>query len=186
MNRQIRYQVILGSVISISFILLSLFATTSFALDKPSGFMPRLSVSPGNLRSCQAREDAIKKRMSRLLDLVTNMESKFDKHAQRVEDFYTSKIVPSGRIVANYNDLVSDIQIKKTAVQTVLNKAQNDVNSFNCNSGNPKEQMKTFREDMRKVKRALKDYRTSIKNLIVAVRSVVGETERNSTPKPTQ
>ncbi|KKS13791.1 MAG: hypothetical protein UU67_C0016G0004 [Candidatus Daviesbacteria bacterium GW2011_GWB1_41_5] len=139
------------------------------------------------LRACQTREDAIKKRASRLTQLATNMEGKFDKHAQRVEEYYTSKVVPSGKAVANYDSLVADIDAKKAAVAAALTTAQNDANNFSCTGDDPKGQLTQFRKDMQAVKKPLKNYRTSIKNLIVAVRSVTGTTERENqkSPKPT-
>ncbi len=138
------------------------------------------------LRACQAKEEAITKRATRLTRLVNNMESNFDKHAQRVEEYYTSKVLPSGKTVANYDSLVADIAAKKAAVAAALAIAQNDANSFICTGDDPKGQLTLYRQDMQAVKKALKDYRTSIKNLIVAVRSVVGTIERESkgTPKP--
>jgi hypothetical protein len=71
-------------------------------------------------------------------------------------------------------------------VQAALTKTQNDADNFNC-TGNPKDQLMLFREDMQSVKKALKDYRTSIKNLIVAVHSVTGaqNSEHPVSPKPT-
>lgn len=131
------------------------------------------------LRACQARENAIKQRSTRLTQLVATMESKFDAIAKRVEDYYNSKIVPSGKSVANYASLTADIQTKKTAVQTALTTAQNDETGFSCTSGDPKGQMTQFRQDMQAVKEALKDYRISIKNLIVAVHSVTGTGQEN-------
>ena len=139
---------------------------------------PRLTEA--KLRACQAREDTIKKRATRLIQLATNMEGKFDKHAQRVEEYYTSKVVPSDKTVANYESLVADIDAKKAAVGVALSIAQNDANNFNCTGDDPKGQLTQFRKDMQAVKKALKDYRTSIKNLIVAVRSVTGTTEQDN------
>jgi hypothetical protein len=114
------------------------------------------------------------------------MEEKFDSIAKRVEDYYNSKVVPGGKTVADYVSLVTNINTNKTVVQTALTKTQNDANSFDC-TGNPKDQLMRFREDMQSVKKALKDYRTSIKNLIVAVHSVTGvqNSEPSVSPKPT-
>ena len=139
------------------------------------------------LKACQARENAIKIRSRHLGQLATTMEEKFDAIAQRVEDYYTSKVVPSGKTVVNYNALVADIQTKKTAVQTALSQAQTDSTGFSCTGNDPKGQMTQFRKDMQAVIQALKDYRTSIKNLIVAVHSVTGTTERtnpSASPSP--
>lgn len=113
------------------------------------------------------------------------MEDKFDAIAQRVEDYYTNTVVPSGKTVANYANLVSDIQAEKAAVQAPVTQAQNNANSFSCTSNDPKETLTQFRKDMQAVQQALKDYRTSIKNLIVAVHSVTG-TENSSSSKAEQ
>lgn len=100
------------------------------------------------------------------------MEDKFDRIAKRVENHYTTKVIPSGKSAANYDGLVADIATKKTAVQVALIIAHNDSNSFSCTTADPKGQMTQFRKDMQLVKKALKEYRTSIRNLIVDVRSV--------------
>lgn len=137
------------------------------------------------LKFCQNHEAEIGKRMSSLIKLVTNMLTKFDAIATRVEDYYNNKVVPSGKTVPNYTALVADIATKKAAVQTALTNAENDISSFKCTDDNPKGELKLFRTGMQAVKSALHDYRTSIKNLIVAVKSVVGETEgKNESPKP--
>lgn len=139
------------------------------------------------LRACQAKEDVIQKRADHLTQLATSMEGNFDKHAQRVEEYYTSKVVPSGKTVPNYDSLVADIQAKKTAVAAALSAAQSDANSFSCVGNDPKGQLTQFRQDMQTVKIALKEYRTSIKNLIVTIRSVTGTIERENkgSSKPT-
>lgn len=144
----------------------------------------KIRLTDARLRSCQAKEESIKNRLSHLNQLATNMQEKFDAIAERVKEYYTTKVVPSGTTVANYDTLVSDIATKKTAVQTALTKAQDDVATFSCDGEDPKGRLTSFRTNMQAVKGALKDYRTSIKNLIVAIRSVTGETKKAS-PTPT-
>lgn len=166
-----------------------LFSATAFAVTLPgkannaaqSGqpgsqkVLAQAKLQNAKLKACQARENGIKNRSTSLAKLAKNMQDKFDVIAKRVEDYYTGTVVPSGKTVANYDTLVSDIQTQKTAVQTALTKAQSDFSSFSCTSNDPKGAMTQFRDDMQSVKQALKDYRTSIKNLIVAVHSVTGE-----------
>ncbi len=120
----------------------------------------------GRLRACQAKEKSIQKRMSQLEKMATNMLEKFSKIQGRVEKYYTDKVLPSGKVVANYSTLTADIQTKKTAVQTAIAKVKTSSAGFSCSSDDPKAQMKQFRDGMGEVKSALKDYRTSIKNLI--------------------
>ncbi len=194
---------ILPAFLVLSFVLL---ASPVFAIGKPDNLPGRPSgtaagqpsglpaqaqthLTDARLKACQARENAIKTRSGHLSQLVTSMEEKFDAIAGRVEEYYTSKVVPSGKTVANYDSLVADIATKKAAVGTAVTKTQNDISGFSCDGADPKGQMTTYRSDMQGVKQELKDYRTSIKDLIVAVRSVTGTTERakpSVSPKPTE
>lgn len=161
---------LLTSILFVTFVLLT---PSVFALGKPVevGEKPSVASEPGKLRACQAKENGIKNRLTSLNNLATNMESKFTSIANRVEEYYTAKVVPAGKTVPNYDALVSDIQTKKTAVQTALTKTQTDAGTFTCTSNDPKGQLTLFRKDMQAVKSALKEYRTSIKNLTVAVHS---------------
>lgn len=152
--------------IILSIVVFLLLTSSVSAVGKPSGVSEQ-----GKLRACQAKENSINKRLTSLDNLVVNMESKFDSIANRVEDYYTSKVVPSGKTVSNYDSLVTEIQTKKIAVQTALTKTQTDTSTFTCTSDDPKALLTQYRKDMQDVKSALKEYRTSIKNLIVAVHS---------------
>ena len=164
-----------------------LFSSAVFAVALPGqandlsqpGDSNQTGLQDAKLKACQARENGIKKRSAQLMDLAKNMQDKFDAMAKRVQDYYGNTVVPSGKTVTNYNALISDIQTKKTAVQDALTKTQDDFASFSCTLSNPKETMMQFKNDMQTVKQKLKNYRTSIKNLIVAVHSVTGENNKN-------
>ena len=137
------------------------------------------------LQFCENHQDEISTRLSSLSGLVANILGKFDAIATRVEEFYTTKVVPTGKTVSNYDALLADIKVKKDAVNTALSNSQSDINGFSCNADNPKGQIKLFGTDMQTVHKALQDYRTSIKNLIVAVMSVVGSSEGSPAPSAT-
>lgn len=143
-------------------------------------------LTEAKLKVCQNKEAAMQKRNDQLTKTAESMLTKFDSIATRVENYYTDKVVPNGKIVSDYDALVADIATKKSAVQTNLDKASADAAAFNCTSNDPKGQLTQFRTDMQAVKQGLKDYRTSIKNLIVAVRSVTGTTENRSNPTTNQ
>lgn len=171
-------------------LLLTVLTTSAFAVGKPAnvgnlsaqgtgqaqgGLQAQFYLTDAKLKSCQARESAITNRSVHLGQLVTTMEEKFDAIVKRVEEYYTTKVVPSGKTVVNYDSLVADIQTKKNAVQTATGtKTQASIAGFSCTGDDPKGQLTQYRKDMQAVIQALKDYRTSIKNLIVAVHSVVG------------
>lgn len=137
-------------------------------------------LTEAKLKVCQNKEAAIQKRNDALTKMANTMLTKFDSIATRVETYYTDTVVSSGKTVPTYNTLLANIVTKKSAVQADLDKASVSDTTFNCTSDDPKGQLTQFRTDMQTVKQALKDYRTSIKNLIVAVRSVTGTTESNS------
>ena len=127
------------------------------------------------LKVCQTHERNIKTRLDSLIRLVTNQETKFDAIATRVETRYTTKLVPKGKTLSNFDALVADIAAKKAAVDTTLATAKSDVASFSCTAPDPKSQLTTFRKDMQAVKAALKEYRKSVRNLVVTVRTLAGE-----------
>jgi hypothetical protein len=179
----------------ITFILLLTVASTNVQAQTRSTASPTASPSArastrladAKLKACQNREAAIQKRSDQLVRLAANMQDTFTSIATRVKVYYTNVVIPSGKTVSNYDALLAEIATKQTAVTTALAKAQSDATSFSCTSDDPKGQLTQFRSNMQAVKSALKDYRTSIKNLIVAVRSITGTTQSSANPttKPT-
>ncbi len=151
---------------------------------RPSGTPPYKRLTETRLRSCEAREEAVKTRMNSLVRFSTNIEEKFDAIAQRVQNFYVNKVLPSGKSVANYDALVADIQAKKDIVTKDLADAKAKVDAFSCTTDDPKGLLTDFRLDMQKVKTDLKNYRSSIKNLIVAVRPLSPSPKPEETKKP--
>lgn len=127
------------------------------------------------LEYCEKHKDEIATRSGSLGKLVAGMLGKFDAILARVQEFYTTKLVPAGKTVVGYDGLVADVAAKKTQVQTDLANAQADVSGFSCTGDNPKGQMTQYRLDMQLVKKDLHAYRTSIKNLITAVKTAAGE-----------
>jgi hypothetical protein len=116
--------------------------------------------------------------MNHLVRLSNNMVGVFDSISARVQAYYTDTVLPTGATLANYNELVADIESKKDAVDTAINEAQIDVNSFSC-LGDVRALYNEFRADMFTVKASLKEYRTSIKNLIVAVHTAVPDEDES-------
>ena len=54
----------------------------------------------------------------------------------------------------------------------LLEAAQADAANFTCTGDNPKAQLTQYKTDMQAVIRGLKEYRTAVRNLIVAVRTL--------------
>jgi len=135
------------------------------------------------LKACEAKANGITKKLAQLTKLVVKMEGTFDAIALRVENFYETKVVPSGKSLPNYSNLVADIAAKKALVDAALTKAQSLPGGFSCTEGDPKGLLKDYRTEMQAVKQALGDYRKSIRNLIVGVHTLVPTTTGTGTPE---
>lgn len=130
---------------------------------------PAVSTTSGAQRACEARESAVSKRMTQMLRLGLKMLAVFQSHTERVQTYYLTKVLPAGLVVSNYDVLVADIAAKKALSQTALAKAQSDISAFNCTDGVARTYLNSFRLNMQAVTKALKNFRTSVKNLTVAV-----------------
>lgn len=146
--------------------------------------MVKAKLTEVRLKACQVKEEAVKKQLTQLTKMATNMLDVFDKIATKVKDYYTNTVLPSGKSVPSYNTLVSDIQAKRTVVDTALAKAKTEADTFTCSGDNPKGILSEFHTNMRTVKDALKSYRTSINKLIVAIRTVIPTA--TTTPRPAE
>lgn len=154
------------------------------------GKRPVITPGAGRDTACQLREVNVKRRSQNMVRLSENMFTRFTNISTRVQNFYTNKIVAKGGSVADYDALVADVAAKKTVVQTALDKASTDANSFSCTTDvKPKDQLATFRTDLKGVLTAMKDYRKAVRNLIVGVHSAAGddtESEGTGGPKSTK
>lgn len=171
-------------LVIIQLLFLAMLATPTFAANMGStraGDRRENALEKRLSKTCEARQSALITRMEQLTKLVSTMESNFDKIAQKVILFYDTKVITSGKAVPNYEALVMEIANKKSLVQRALATAQVGADSFDCTTGDPKSTMTKFRNDMQAVKVALGNYRTSVKNLIVAIKPVSVEIENKTT-----
>lgn len=143
------------------------------------------TISPSPLdKGCQKREQSIQKRSSQLVRMATNMLEVFERIAQRVRTYYLTVVIPGGQSLDQYSELLANIDPAKAAVESALEEAANTASTFDCESSDPKQQLQKFRQDMRSVKEALTTYRTSIKDLIVGVRSITNKNKPEASPTP--
>lgn len=119
------------------------------------------------LKACEAREKRIDATMEQMTKRGQAHIAVFTKISDRVQAFYTDK----GRTVENYDALVADVQAKKLAAEQAVSGAQSVGEVFSCASDNPKIASAEFRDAHKAQVAALKEYRNSVKNLIVAVKS---------------
>ena len=129
------------------------------------------------LRVCSNRQAAITKIMSNITNRVNNQLSLFSNIALNVENFYNSS--NSKQTLSNYSQLVQNInQAKLQATNDATTLGDNA--NFSCSSSNPKAMVTTFQGYLKTEINDLQNYRTSVKNLIVAVAKANGLTIKNS------
>ncbi|HJY98482.1 MAG TPA: hypothetical protein VJ227_02085 [Patescibacteria group bacterium] len=157
---------------------LAVFASSVWAQGAPSPRpSPRGSLNQNAVRACEARESAIQNRMGSLTSLADNILDVFDSISGRVQDFYEDKVLTSGESLSNYDELLAEINEKKADAEGSLDSAEANAEEFDCSADDPKGLLAQFRLNMQQVKTDLAAYRTSIRNLLVAVRTFAPEDE---------
>lgn len=129
----------------------------------------RAHLVAAHLRACQHREKAINNIMNRIDTRGKNQLTLFNTIATRVESFYKSK----SKTVGNYDQLVAALASARTKATIDLGSVHNN-STFSCSSSDPKGRVNEFQNYLKIEITDLKNYRTAIKNLIVAVASANG------------
>jgi len=129
-------------------------------------------LAAAQMKSCQNRQKAITNIMARISDRGQKQLTLFGTIATRVETFYTDK----GKTLSNYDALVADVNAKQAAAQAAVTTTSSDSTGFSCDGSDPKGFVDTFKNSLKSEISALQDYRTSVKNLTVGVKSVQSTT----------
>lgn len=124
------------------------------------------------LKACEAREKRIAATMEQMAKRGENHVAVFTKITDRVKAFYAEK----GKTVDNYDALVATVDAKKAAAEQAVASAQSVGGVFSCDSDSPKIASDQFRAAHQSQVAALKEYRTAVKELIVAVKSAQAQT----------
>jgi len=125
------------------------------------------------LKVCKNREKAITNIMTRSVDRGNKQLETFTKISERVQNFYKEK----GLVISNYDELITEIDYKKTDAEAAIAKTKETAPTFKCDGTDPKGVAETFKESVKAQNESLKLYRTAVKNLIVAVRSLAEKPE---------
>lgn len=149
-------------------------AATQTTTGQPTdpGSQSATKLTDAKLKVCQKRETAINNIMGRIADRGQKQLDLFTAIATKTEKFYTDK----GKTLSNYDNLLADVAAKKDAAQTAVDAVKGDSVTFKCGGNDPKGAAASFKKVLKSEIDALKDYKTSVKNLIVGVKSVQGST----------
>lgn len=119
------------------------------------------------LKACENHKTAFEIRFTNLANHSQTMVDVMDKIAARVEAFKTSKNLT----IANYDTLVADVAAKQLIAHNLQATAKLDAaEDFNCERHKARESVQAFTDLLHQQIDALKNYKTSVKNLIVAVK----------------
>lgn len=129
-------------------------------------------LADAKLKSCENRQKSVTNIVARISDRGQKQLTLFGTIATRVETFYTDK----GKTLSNYDALVADVNAKAVAAQAAVTTTSSDGSGFSCDGTDPKGFVSTFKDSLKTEISALQAYRTSVKNLIVGVKSVQGTT----------
>ncbi|HKX73143.1 MAG TPA: hypothetical protein VJM32_03980 [Candidatus Saccharimonadales bacterium] len=121
---------------------------------------------------CANRTDAIKKIMSRAAEAGQKHLTLFSAVQARVEEFYAKKKLN----VANYEALKTTAIAKRDATVSAL-QAVSDSTVLDCSADNPVGAADAFKAKVKAMHDALKEYRSSVNALLVAVKTAAKATE---------
>ncbi len=123
------------------------------------------------LKICEKKEATIQRRSTRLVVKVEKILNNFDRIVQKVDDFYVDKVVPKIGEMENYEQLLNKNEAKRQEVYVALGAGTETANNFTCEGVNPKDQIKQFRVEMQSVVQALKEYKHTLIDYLVAVKT---------------
>lgn len=117
-------------------------------------------------RVCENRVSAVKNIMTHSAEAGTRHLNAFKNIFTRVVDFYTKKQLQ----VANYEALKAEAEAKYTAAAEAIASVKNSPN-LDCSSENPVGVADQFKGKIKAMHAAIKSYRNSVHQLIVAVKA---------------
>jgi hypothetical protein len=132
-------------------------------------------LSEEKLKICEKRQSNINDRSTKIAERATKHLAVFDKIAERVKTFYTNK----GTAFETYDLLVDEVDAKRSAAQSTIDRLSSLKATFNCSDAEPKLAIEGFKSALTEAQAALKDYRTAIKDLIVGVKSASSTNQEN-------
>lgn len=126
-------------------------------------------------KNCETRKAAIANIIGRAAKQGQKHLGTFTAIMERIQGFYTEKALSS----TDYDKLVTAADSKKSAAQTAIDTVKAST-GLECDGENPIGQVDTFRDSIKAMHRALKDYRVVIKELGQAVKSAHAATQRSA------
>lgn len=128
-------------------------------------------------KACTVRKTVLTKRMTNAVAQAKKHKAVFDKIYTRVKTFYTTKQLS----ISNYADLTAKVDTASANAQTSIDAlAALDVN-VDCTSQTVSASVSAFQAAVKSTRDSLKAYRSSITDLITAIKGASTSTTNSST-----
>jgi hypothetical protein len=117
---------------------------------------------------CEQRKKSISNKITAFAKSADNILTRFDAVYVRVKDFKTDKKVD----VTNYDELIAAADAKQTAAAEAVAALKELSADFDCTATDPAQTLAAVKAATVDARTALKEYRTSIKHIVVALAQV--------------
>lgn len=125
-------------------------------------------------QACENRQASYQSRLASIADRSERFIGVVDKILERVETFKETKNLG----VPNYDTLLATVATKKLVVHDLQGAAKQKASEdFSCERDAAFESVQAFKEILHQMIDALKEYKTSVKDLIVAVKTAARTAE---------
>ncbi|MEK9178720.1 MAG: hypothetical protein AAB801_02985 [Patescibacteria group bacterium] len=132
-------------------------------------------LSEARLKVCKGRTISLRNRVKNTVDRGRKMHARLENLVSAVDKFYTNRLVPQGLTLENHDELLADIDTAEANVKSLLDQAKVTGEEFDCESDDPKGQLELFKEDMKEVIEAFKEYKLSVRAFVKEVKDLAAE-----------
>jgi hypothetical protein len=124
-------------------------------------------------KACEDKREHFKTRMETVITAVQHRGETLNTLVERIKSYVAS----NNLTVANYQQLLTDIETQKSLAQTVAQAAKEEGGSFDCTDrSTAKESLTGVSDAVKQEVDAISGYKTAVKNLITAVKAAAGST----------
>lgn len=125
------------------------------------------------LKACQNRERPINAIMARMSDRSAKQLELFTTISERTQRYYEE----SNLSVDNYETLLNQVETHKLLAEDAVAATHSASFGFECENLNPEDVTTTFKQHVQTQNTLLQNYRTAIKNMIVAIQTAHDSSE---------
>jgi hypothetical protein len=133
-------------------------------------------------KSCTARKASLTKRMANAVTQAERHKAVFDKIYGKVKDFYTAKNLT----VADYAALTAKVDTAQANAQASIDALKSLDVSVDCTYQTVAESVSAFQQAVKSSRDSLKAYRSSLVDLIKAVKTAAGTSEDSTSNSTNQ